>query len=95
MNLRSRLAKVERVLSNRPKPDQIDILQIIRAGSRGAEGRLPGEYQTGSVVDLVYEGEKPEPAVLARLHSRMPSWALTISFGLEVVPPPLTPAEKL
>jgi hypothetical protein len=88
MSLRSRIDRVKRDLDKRPKPDQIDILVWVPAGSNSAEGRPPGEYLTGSVLDLVYDGDEPDPAVLARLKPRMSRGAITIVLGLEVVPPP-------
>ncbi len=88
MNLRGRLAKLTKVVASRPRADQIHILEWIRAGTSGAEGRPPGEYQTGNVVEMVYAGDEPDPVVLARVHARMPPWALTIQFGPEFIPPP-------
>jgi hypothetical protein len=88
MKLRGRVAKVRAVLASRARPDLAFMAVWMRAGSSSSEGRPPGLYQAGGVIDLVSEGEEPDPAVLARLRARTTPSALTIRLGPEVIDPP-------
>lgn len=90
MTPRSRMAKLRKALAALPVPDEIHLMEWIPVGSKGAEGRPPGalQRQGSNVTAVVFEGDEPDPALLARLKPRISAHALTIIHGPEYILPP-------
>ena len=48
---------------------------------RADSHRPPGIYQRGNSLELVYEGDEPDPALLARVRELSTPMALTVVCG--------------
>lgn len=82
MSLRTRIGRLEGMAGTIPDADPLALAVCVPAGCDMADGRPPGEYPNadGSVVDVVYEGDEPDPATLAALRGRMPAWGKIIQL---------------
>jgi hypothetical protein len=80
VNLKARVARLEKYTANLPEPGQIDFVACYKVGSTPAENRPVGVYPSvdGGAVEVVFSGEKPDPELVAELRSRMPEWGLMI-----------------
>ena len=90
MTPRSRMAKLRKILAALPVPDEIHLMEWIPVGSKGADGRPPGAYQRqgSNVAAVVFEGDEPDPALLARIKPRISPHVITIIHGPDFIPPP-------
>lgn len=92
MKLRGRVERLAAALAGRGGDDLASLVVWVPAGG-DPDGRPPGVYRTGGVLDVVYAGEEPEQALEARVRQQAAPSALNIVLGPEVVLPPDTPAE--
>jgi hypothetical protein len=91
VSLRGRVGRLAAALAGRGGDDLAHIVVWVPAGG-DADGRPPGVYRTGGVLDVVYEGDEPDPALRARVARQAAPAALEISLGPEVVPLPTSGA---
>jgi len=87
VSLRGRVGRLAAAVAGRGG-DDLATLIVWSAVGRDADGRPPGVYRTGGVIDVVYEGDEPDPALEARVRPQATPMALNIVLGPEVVPPP-------
>jgi hypothetical protein len=87
MKLRGRVGRLAAALAGRGGADLASTVVWV-PNSGDPDGRPPGVYRTGGVLDVVYEGDEPEPALRTRVMGQAAPAALEIVLGPEVVPPP-------
>jgi len=92
VSLRGRVGRLAAALAGRGGGDLAHIVVWVPAGG-DPDGRLPGVYRTGGVLDVVYEGDEPGPALAARVRPQATPAALHIVLGPEVVLPPVADAD--
>ncbi|QDU23761.1 hypothetical protein [Urbifossiella limnaea] len=87
MNIRGRVARLRAGLAGRGGDDLAHIVVWVPAGG-DPDGRPPGVYRTGGVLDVVYEGDGPDPVLRTRVMEQAAPAALEIVLGREVVAAP-------
>ncbi|QDU21274.1 hypothetical protein [Urbifossiella limnaea] len=87
MNVRGRVARLRAGLVGRDGDDLAHIVVRVPAGG-DPDGRPPGVYRSGGVIDVVYDGDEPDPVPRERVLRKAPPAALEIVLGPDVVPPP-------
>lgn len=85
VTLRGRLARVAAALAGRGGDDLAQIVVWVPAGG-DPDGRPAGVYRTAGVIDVVYTGGAPDPAMRNRVFQQAVPDALEIVLGPEVVP---------
>jgi len=91
MSLRGRVERLAAALAGRGGDDLAHVVVWVPAGG-DADGRPPGVYRTAGVIDVVYAGAAPDPALRDRVFQQAAPAALEVVLGPEVVPPPAADA---
>lgn len=86
MTLRARVGRLAATLAGRGGDDLAAMVVWVPSGG-DPDGRPPGVYRTGGVIDVVYDGEAPDPALRSRVMGQAAPTAREVVLGPEVVPP--------
>ncbi len=93
MSLRVRVSRMRAAVSDRDRAERAFLVVWEPVDPSRADQRPPGVYRQGNVVEVVHEGEEPDPAIRARVREMVTPTALEIVCGPEVVPPPGSDAD--
>ena len=95
MSLRRRVSRVRATVADRGRPELAFLVVWASADPSRADPHPPGVYRQGGVLEVVHDGEEPDPAIRARVRELVTPAALEIVCGPEVVPPPATDADAM